>query len=515
MQENILRQIKSIALKYPTDNIYIIGKGPSIDRIDFKKDLPGIAININDSEQIYRGDIGVFHADWVVTALKCSGYRCSFYLAGVPMAAEVNHEVLPNPDTINGNLELENFRLAQTKFYNEPIVLYTALKIADRISQIRRRQQKVYLLGFDFTTDSGEFSQKISADYTKARPQERALIVQSHENRFLQISNYYLKKGSLDLLHVGIKTFSAMSVYDFNQKFFDRQTNSSRLCESEAKSRVLVVAEFTNNHLGDSDRLVEMIHRAKADGADLIKVQKRDVNTFYTREQLSSYYWSPFGNTLGAYREGVELTEKLLKILDETCAKYGIEWFCSVLDEVSYHVIKKYRPKLIKIPSTISEHCDMHVRIAADYKGSIVVSTGFTEESYIQYVLETFAENKEIYLMHCVSAYPTPRSDCNVAIVKRYAEIARNDPRIIPSYSSHDVGSIASMLAVAAGAKMVEKHVKLGDVEWVHFDHVALDLRTGSFRDYVNDIRAAEEVLGSPKKRILASENHKYKKITQ
>ena len=65
-------------------------------------------------------------------------------------------------------------------------------------------------------------------------------------------------------------------------------------------------------------------------------------------------------------------------------------------------------------------------------------------------------------------------------------------------------------MAVAAGAKMIEKHVKLGRVQWAHFDEVALDLATNEFSDFVADIRMAEKIMGAGKKKILASEHHKY-----
>jgi len=511
MQENILKQIKNIASKYQTNNIYIIGKGPSIDEIALQKKLPGLAINLNDSERIYVGDIGVFSAKWVLSALEDSGYKCCFYLSGLPMPGHVSHEVLMNLDSSEADHELALFRLERSHFCNEKSVLITALKIADALSVSKKTAQTVYLLGFDFSTESGDFSQRISADYANSSREDRAAIVQSYESQYLQIEKYYLNKKTLNIIHVGNKSFSGMTAEKFNCMFSDVSRAGGEMSRSDKDDKVLIVAELTNNHLGDANRLVEMIHRAKSAGADLIKVQKRDVATFYSPEQLSSYYWSPFGSTLGAYREGVELDEKLLDILNQTCQKCGVDWFCSVLDVKSYFIIKRFNPRLIKIPSTVSEHCDLHAKIASDYKGPIVISTGFTEQSYVGYVLKTFSENEKIYLMHCVSAYPTPRSDCNVAIVGAYAELARSQPRIVPSYSSHDVGSMGSMLAVAAGARMVEKHVKLGDVEWVHFDRVALDLRTAAFSDYVRDIRIAEEMVGSPIKKILPSENHKYR----
>ena len=89
-------------------------------------------------------------------------------------------------------------------------------------------------------------------------------------------------------------------------------------------------------------------------------------------------------------------------------------------------------------------------------------------------------------------------------------ELSSKNPKIIPGYSSHDLGSICSMLAVASGAKMIEKHVKFGNVEWAHFDEVAIDLCNGDLQDFVNNIKKAEIILGEKRKQIMSSEHHKY-----
>jgi N-acetylneuraminate synthase len=209
----------------------------------------------------------------------------------------------------------------------------------------------------------------------------------------------------------------------------------------------------------------------------------------------------------------------MLGLLDEACKRCEIEWFCSALDYRSYEMLKVFSPKLLKIPSTISNHVDFHRQIANDYRSAIVVSTGFTEKSYVDYVLETFAENNLIYLLHCVSAYPTPRSACNVAVVRTYSELSVEQnskslgTKIIPGYSSHDLGSQACMLAVAAGARMLEKHVKLGNADWIHFDKVAVDLESDEFLRFVRDVRVAEEISGSATKRVLDCEHHKYTRV--
>jgi len=66
------------------------------------------------------------------------------------------------------------------------------------------------------------------------------------------------------------------------------------------------------------------------------------------------------------------------------------------------------------------------------------------------------------------------------------------------------------MMAIAAGARMIEKHVKLGNVSWSHFDEVAVELGGDKFKDFVSDIRRAEKIVGSEDKVIHDSEHHKY-----
>ena len=164
----------------------------------------------------------------------------------------------------------------------------------------------------------------------------------------------------------------------------------------------------------------------------------------------------------------------------------------------------------MKLPSTISEHVDYLRHVAARYDGTVVLSTGMTDDSYEKFVLETFSRCEKLFLLQCNSAYPTPLEDCNVGVVRRYHQLSLTQPRILPGYSSHDFGWKASALAVAAGAKMLEKHVKLGNTEWAHFDAVAVNLTTSEFREYVGQIREAEKIVGTCVKKINDSEDHKY-----
>lgn len=508
---NISHTLQNIVSKSKGKPVFVIGKGPILDAIDTSALPDGLIVSLNDSERILAGDVGIFSANWVRHSLQEHGFKCAHYLAGKPLPENVSHDLLPPIPIDLDNEDLNILRLEKEVFFDESFVLLNAVKLALACQQENEEVVDVYFLGFDFSTLSGSQTSKAGRDLSGVDALERDAIISAQESDFKQFIHYFSVGDRLRLHHVGEKAFSDFTPVAFNRKVcgVGRSATYGPI-DLTNPDRVLVVAEFTNNHLGDPKRLVEMIERAKEAGADLIKVQKRDVDSFYTEEQLQSYYWSPFGETLGDYRRGVELSDEMLDLLDETCRKYEIEWFCSILDFPSYKALKRFNPRLIKVPSTISNHRDYQKQLADNYRGAIVVSTGYTEQEYVDHVLSTYTQSETIYLMHCISAYPTPRSACNVAVVGEYNTISREDSRIIPAYSSHDLGVTGSMLAIASGARMIEKHVKLGDVDWVHFDKVAIDLTTGEFARFVQDLRVAEEIMGSGEKKIFECEHHKY-----
>jgi len=278
---------------------------------------------------------------------------------------------------------------------------------------------------------------------------------------------------------------------------------------------IKIVAEITTNHFGDMDRLKLMIISAKQAGADFIKLQKRDVDTFYSKEQLSMPYHSPFGNTFYDYRHGLELSQEQFCIVNEFCKDVGIEWFVSILDMPSYEFIMQFDPKIIKLPSTISEHKDFLQKVSGSFTKDIVISMGYTDKEYEKFIINTFSNARNLYLLQCTSAYPAPHEDTQIGVVRHYYNLRKKNPNIIPGFSSHDIGSLCSMMAVSAGACMIEKHVKLGHVFWSHFDETAIDLGNGDFDSFVADIRRAERIVGTEEKVIHNSEHHKYWLKTQ
>ena len=521
--DDLFHLLRSIESSCGGNEIFILGKGPSVDGIDPESIAGRFVVGINDAERIAPAEVSVFHGEWVKDSLRLNGYQSELYVTNQLLPESIGQFHAPYVKSNQESSELLVQRFYEDSLYIEDVLIVTALKICRLVAQIRARRQSVYLLGFDFDMSQG-FSSAIETDFSGADRAYQASVVSAHEH-YLLMFLHLLRDADVHIMHVGDKTYSALSVAEFQARFSsggasrvraESHPSSTAVANSDeadshpASGKVLITAEITTNHFGDSDRLREMVRRSADAGADLVKVQKRDVDSFYTRQQLESPYESPFGTTFGDYRRALELSDEQFEILDEVCNDVGVEWFLSILDLPSFEAVKGRGVNYLKLPSTISQHTGLIEAVAREHRGAVVISTGLTDQAYEDYVLHTFRDASELYLLQCTSAYPAPPEDCNLGVVRHYRDLTRVHPQIRPGYSSHDFGSEGSMLAVAAGAVMVEKHVTLGSSDWAHFDSVALDLGTDAFHTYVRDIRRAELLCGNEQKGILESEHHKY-----
>jgi len=381
--------------------------------------------------------------------------------------------------------------------------LFTVISLLNHALPVSDTANDLSFVGFSFATDSIYDSQFFKS--------------QSKNLTILFDNEYKLGKRALKDAFNSAKeqTYTIEQLIKINREMYHslvQKVNSD-------ENAVLIVAEFTNNHLGELSNILKMIELAKLSGADLVKLQKREVETFYTEEKKQSYYPSPYGGTLQEYREGVEIRKHWMAPILAQCAKYKIPVFFSVLDWDSYLWLREFKIPLIKLPSTISNHKEYIYRVLDNTEEDLVISTGFTSVEYERWVINTLLEVgkniKNLFLLQCISAYPAPIDECNISVVRKYAQYGKeiegeSSTHLHAGYSSHDAGFLGSMLAVSAGARMVEKHVKLEEVDWIHFDNVALSLINNEFKTFVENIRKAQLISGYSTKKITDNEHHKY-----
>src|SRR3954467_13441343 len=80
-----------------------------------------------------------------------------------------------------------------------------------------------------------------------------------------------------------------------------------------------VVAEIGINHNGDLGLARKLISAANTAGCDAVKFQKRTVEVVYTAEELDRPRESPFGDTNGDLKRGLEFDEAAFAAIDEYC----------------------------------------------------------------------------------------------------------------------------------------------------------------------------------------------------
>jgi len=104
------------------------------------------------------------------------------------------------------------------------------------------------------------------------------------------------------------------------------------------------------------------------------------------------------------------------------------------------------------------------------------------------------SRNKFLTLLHCVSAYPVSDDEANINAMHHLSERFG----LPVGYSDHALGILPSVIAVAKGARVIEKHFTLNRLARGP-DHAA-SLEPNDFSDLVVQIRRAEILGGNGKK---------------
>ena len=383
---------------------------------------------------------------------------------------------------------LKIFKIGSIKYSLDPLLFFLN-KTVDQL----KKSLEIIFVGFDFRTSlpEGDYKSKI-----------RKNLIQSHIDISGQRDLFFKRKKSYSNINITHAGFDLYSDIDPRENIFIKK-------KKEKQFKVKIVAEITTNHHGETKKIIDLIYGAKKAGADFVKFQMRDVENFYSQKTLEKEYKSPYGKTFRDYRNKLELTNEQIELIIKLCKKLRIEPFFSVLDIVSFKRLKKYNFRLLKIPSTISED-EVFLKFVKDnYNGEIVVSTGMTNKNYLLKCAKLFKNNKKLYLLHCISSYPTSPLDANLGVISTIKNLSLKYKNIIPGYSSHDLTKTAAAMAVSLGAQMIEKHIKININKWAHFDETALDVNY-EFPSWVQYVRSSENILGNNIKKILKSEHHKY-----
>lgn len=261
-----------------------------------------------------------------------------------------------------------------------------------------------------------------------------------------------------------------------------------------------IIAEAGINHLGSVELCKQLIDGAVFAGADIFKLQKRDINSTYTKEELDKYRESPFGLSNRDLKEQLEFNEKEYDLIVEYCKFKNIEFMSSCWDLASQNFMKKYNCKYNKVASARLGHKALLEEIAKEGKYTFI-STGMSTLEEIGEVLKIFdAHNCPYSLMHCNSAYPAKDEELNLMMIPKLRALFHCEV----GYSCHSPGLIPPVLAVGLGATSIEKHITLNRT--MYGSDQASSVEIMGLKRMVDYIRDAEKQLGDGVKTINETE---------
>jgi len=260
-------------------------------------------------------------------------------------------------------------------------------------------------------------------------------------------------------------------------------------------SPVYIIAEMSANHGQDFKQAEELVREAAKAGADALKLQTYTADTLTLNSdrepfQIKGTLWE--GKTLyELYQEAYTPWDwqPRLKALAE---KLGMACFSSPFDESSVEFLETMDVPAYKIASFELVDLPLIERCAQTGK-PLIISTGMATEEEIRDAVDCARGSgcKDLALLKCSSAYPSPPEAMNLKTIPALAE--KFD--VVAGLSDHTHGISAPLAAVALGAKIIEKHICLSRNELG--PDTAFSLEPAEFKEMVEAVRFTEKALGN------------------
>lgn len=255
-----------------------------------------------------------------------------------------------------------------------------------------------------------------------------------------------------------------------------------------------LIAELSGNHNGSLDRALAMIDAAREAGADAVKLQTYRADTITLDSDAPEF----------VIKDGLWAGQRLYDLYAEASTpwewhealfahakKTGITIFSSPFDDTAVDLLESLGAPAYKIASF--ELVDLPlIRRAARTGKPLIMSTGMADLAAISDAVEMARASgaSQITLLRCVSGYPAPAEDYNLAtmtdMAARFGTLA--------GLSDHTLDDTTAIAAVALGACVVEKHFTLARADGG--PDAAFSLEPAEFARLARTLKTAHSAIG-------------------
>ena len=264
--------------------------------------------------------------------------------------------------------------------------------------------------------------------------------------------------------------------------------------------KTLIIAEAGVNHNGDLSLAMDLVDVASDAGADYVKFQ-----TFQSEEGLSKHAVQADYQVIntGKVETQLEMVKKLelshddhYKII-EHCQDKKIKFLSTAFGLKAIDFLKKFKMEYYKIPSGEINNL-VYLKKIGKLKKKIILSTGMSNLNEIGTAIKVLkscgTKKNNITVLQCNTEYPTPLKDVNLKAMLTI----KKEFKIDVGYSDHTEGIEAAITSAALGAKIIEKHVNLDNLNYGPDRDVSINFN--QLKEMVSAVRLIEKSLGSNKK---------------
>jgi len=269
-----------------------------------------------------------------------------------------------------------------------------------------------------------------------------------------------------------------------------------------------VIAEMSANHGGSIERALEIVHLAKDAGADCIKTQTYTPDTM-TIDSNKKWFKINKGTWQGKYLYSLYQEAytpwEWQEILKKEAERIGLHFLSTPYDKRSVDFLEEIGVKFYKIASfEVIDH--PLIKYIASKEKPIIMSTGMASLGEIEDAVRIIKSkgNKDLCLLKCTSAYPAIPDEMNLKTIKHLKETFQ----VITGISDHTLTSTTAVVAVALGAKIIEKHICFS--REIESPDSSFSMEPNDFKNMVKDIRIAEKAIGEISYDISSREKENY-----
>ena len=273
-----------------------------------------------------------------------------------------------------------------------------------------------------------------------------------------------------------------------------------------------LIAEVSGNHNGSIDKAKALIESAKENGADCVKLQTYTPETMTIKSRKDDFLvkgglWD--GYSLWDLYEWAHTPFEWQKELFNYAKDLSIDCISTPFDETAVDLLEDIGTKFYKIASF--EVTDLPlIKYIAEKNKPIIISSGMANEQEIHDALDVIKNEgvDDIVLLHCVSGYPTPIDQINLSTI----DLLKKTFDVEVGLSDHTLGNLSSLLALAYGVKVIEKHYTLDRKDGG--PDAAFSMEPKELKSLSNDLKLGYLAKGKPSfdRKLVEEENVKFRR---